>query len=102
MRKINHFINGKEYLSQSNRSGDVYNPALGEKIAEVSFANNADVEQAIMSAKTAFSSWSKTPPLTRSRILFKFKELLIRDMDKLAAQVTEEHGKVLSLSLIHI
>ena len=99
MRKINHFINGKEYLSQSNRSGDVYNPALGEKIAEVSFANNADVEQAIMSAKTAFSSWSKTPPLTRSRILFKFKELLIRDMDKLAAQVTEEHGKVLSDSI---
>ena len=28
--------------------------------------------------------------------MFKFKELLIRDMDMLAAQVTEEHGKVLS------
>jgi malonate-semialdehyde dehydrogenase (acetylating)/methylmalonate-semialdehyde dehydrogenase len=37
MKKINHFIDGKEYSSQSKRSGDVYNPALGEKIAEVSF-----------------------------------------------------------------
>ena len=81
MRKINHFINGKEYLSQSNRSGDVYNPALGEKIAEVSFANNADVEQAIMSAKTAFSSWSTTPPLTRSRILFKFKDKFLKSLN---------------------
>jgi malonate-semialdehyde dehydrogenase (acetylating)/methylmalonate-semialdehyde dehydrogenase len=99
MKKINHFIDGNEYLGQSKRSGDVYNPALGEKIAEVSFANSDDVEQAIISAKNAFSSWSKTPPLTRSRIFFKFKELLVRDMDKLAAQVTEEHGKVLSDSI---
>jgi malonate-semialdehyde dehydrogenase (acetylating)/methylmalonate-semialdehyde dehydrogenase len=99
MKKINHFIDGNEYLGQSKRSGDVYNPALGEKIAEVSFANSDDVEQAIISAKNAFSSWSKTPPLTRSRIFFKFKELLVRDMDKLAAQVTEEHGKVISDSI---
>ena len=42
MKQINHFINGKEYLGQSKRSGDVYNPALGEKIAEVSFANSDD------------------------------------------------------------
>ena len=89
MKKINHFIDGKEYTSLSKRFGDVYNPALGEKIAEVSFANSDDVEQAIISAKNVFSSWSKTPPLTRSRIFFKFKELLVRDMDKLAAQVTD-------------
>ncbi|MDC3143506.1 CoA-acylating methylmalonate-semialdehyde dehydrogenase [Pelagibacteraceae bacterium] len=99
MKKINHFIDGKEYTSLSKRFGDVYNPALGEKIAEVSFANSDDVEQAIISAKNVFSSWSKTPPLTRSRIFFKFKELLVRDMDKLAAQVTEEHGKVISDSI---
>ena len=96
MKKINHFINGVEYISKSKRFGDVFNPALGEKIAEVSFANDQDIGMAISSAKAAFNSWSKTPPLTRSRIMFKFKELLIRDMDILAAQVTEEHGKVLS------
>jgi malonate-semialdehyde dehydrogenase (acetylating)/methylmalonate-semialdehyde dehydrogenase len=96
MKKINHFINGEEYISKSNRFGDVFNPALGEKIADVSFANDKDVGVAIASAKAAFTSWSSTPPLTRSRIMFKFKELLLRDMDMLAAQVTEEHGKVLS------
>ena len=89
MKTINHFINGEEYISKAKRFGDVFNPALGEKIAEVSFANDQDVGAAIASAKAAFSSWSKTPPLTRSRIMFKFKELLIRDMDMLAAQVTE-------------
>jgi hypothetical protein len=31
MKKINHFINGAEYISKSKRFGDVFNPALGEK-----------------------------------------------------------------------
>ena len=96
MKKINHFIGGVEYISKSDRFGDVFNPAVGEKIADVSLANGDDVQTAISSAKSAFNSWSKTPVLTRSRVMFKFKELLLRDMDKLAAQVTEEHGKILS------
>jgi malonate-semialdehyde dehydrogenase (acetylating)/methylmalonate-semialdehyde dehydrogenase len=50
MRKINQFIDGKEYLSKSDRLGDIFNPAQGEKIAEVSLANKSDVDAAIESA----------------------------------------------------
>ena len=32
MKKINHFINGQEYISKSDRFGDIFNPASGEKI----------------------------------------------------------------------
>jgi malonate-semialdehyde dehydrogenase (acetylating)/methylmalonate-semialdehyde dehydrogenase len=96
MKKINHFINGKEHESKSARFGDVFNPAKGEKIGEVCFANKDDVKLAIDSAWAALPSWASTPPLTRSRILFKFKELLLRDMDKLALELTNEHGKILS------
>ena len=96
MKKINQFINGQEHQSKSSRFGDIFNPASGEKIGEVSFANKDDVKLVIESAQTAFQSWSSTPPLTRSRILFKFKELLLRDMEKLALELTTEHGKILS------
>ena len=72
MKKINHFIGGVEYISKSDRFGDVFNPAVGEKIADVSLANGDDVQTAISSAKSAFNSWSKTPVLTRSRVMFKF------------------------------
>ena len=96
MKKINQFINGQEHQSKSSRFGDIFNPASGEKIGEVSFANEDDVKLVIESAQTAFQSWSSTPPLTRSRILFKFKELLLRDMEKLALELTTEHGKILS------
>ena len=88
MRKINQFIDGKEYLSKSDRLGDIFNPAQGEKIAEVSLANKSDVDTAIESALNVKQKWASTPPLTRSRIFFKFKELILRDMDKLAHALT--------------
>ena len=84
MNIVNHFINGKEYVSKSDRFGDVYNPANGEKIREVNFANKEDVSVAISCAVKAGKEWAATPSLTRSRVLFKFKDLILRDMDKLA------------------
>ena len=96
MKKINQFIDGKEYISKSERVCDVFNPAKGEKIGETSLANSDDINLVIQSAMSAKQKWASTPPLTRSRILFKFKELIIRDLDKLAAALTEEHGKILS------
>ena len=99
MKKINHFINGKEYISKSDRFGDIFNPASGEKIGSVSFANKDDVALAIQNASDAQKKWAATPPLARSRVMFKFKELILRDMDKLALESTNEHGKILSDSV---
>tara|TARA_B100000678_G_scaffold4061_1_gene3473 strand:- start:423 stop:1916 length:1494 start_codon:yes stop_codon:yes gene_type:complete len=99
MKKINHFINGKEYISKSDRFGDIFNPASGEKIGSVSFANKDDVALAIQNASDAQKKWAATPPLARSRVMFKFKELILRDMEKLALELTNEHGKILSDSV---
>ena len=99
MKKINHFINGKEYISKSGRFGDIFNPTSGEKTGSVSFANKDDVALAIQNASEAQKTWAKTPPLARSRVMFKFKELILRDMDKLALELTNEHGKILSDSV---
>ena len=99
MKKINHFINGQEYISKSDRFGDIFNPASGEKIGAVRFASIDDVALAIQNASDAQKKWAATPPLARSRVMFKFKELILRDMDKLALELTNEHGKILSDSV---
>ena len=99
MNIVNHFINGKEYVSKSDRFGDIYNPVNGEKIREVNIANKEDVSVAISCAVKAGKEWAVTPSLTRSRVLFKFKDLILRDMDKLALELTTEHGKILSDSI---
>jgi malonate-semialdehyde dehydrogenase (acetylating) / methylmalonate-semialdehyde dehydrogenase len=88
------WINGKPAASASTRSGTVTNPATGQVIRSVPFANAADVDAAVRAAAAAFPAWRDTPPLRRARILTRFRELAEQHAKELAAIVTEEHGKV--------
>jgi len=96
MRTINHFIGGKEVAGTSGRFADVFNPATGEVQAKVALATDSEVDAAVKNAAAAFPGWAATPPLTRARIMFKFKALLEDNADKIVAAITSEHGKVLS------
>jgi malonate-semialdehyde dehydrogenase (acetylating)/methylmalonate-semialdehyde dehydrogenase len=96
MSDIHHYIEGKRAEGASGRWGDVYNPATGEKSGRVAFAGATEVDKAVRAAAAAFPVWAATPPLTRARTLFKFRELLDREAGALAQLITAEHGKVLS------
>ena len=96
MRTINHFVGGQEVAGKSGRFGDVFNPATGEVQAKVALASKAEVDAAVKVALDAFPKWSATPPLIRARVMFRFKQLIEENKEKLAAVVTSEHGKVLS------
>src|SRR5215470_4635287 len=96
MSDLHHYIDGKRADGTNGRWGDVYNPATGERSARVAFAADGEVDRAVKAAAAAFPAWAATPPLTRARILFKFRELLDREAGALAQLISEEHGKVLS------
>ena len=93
---IGHFIDGEVVSFQGERSADVFNPALGKVQSQVALATAMTVNEAVASAKAAFPGWSELSPLRRSRILFRFKELLDQHHEELARMITAEHGKVLS------
>jgi len=93
---LTHWINGKPAAGKSGRSGDVFNPATGEVAAKVPFASADETRAAIAAAAAAFPAWAATPPLVRARVMFKFKELVEKNIDALAAIITSEHGKVLA------
>jgi malonate-semialdehyde dehydrogenase (acetylating)/methylmalonate-semialdehyde dehydrogenase len=95
-KEISHYVAGHEVRGASGRFGEVYNPATGQVTGRVAFATESEVAAAVRVAHEAFASWAATPPLKRARVMFRFKELLERDMDHLAAIITSEHGKVLS------
>jgi malonate-semialdehyde dehydrogenase (acetylating)/methylmalonate-semialdehyde dehydrogenase len=95
IRKVPNWINGEIQESASDRYGDVFDPATGERCAEVVMSNEADVDAAVAAAHAAFEGWSKTPVLKRARVMFRLKELIERDHAELAALITQEHGKVL-------
>jgi malonate-semialdehyde dehydrogenase (acetylating) / methylmalonate-semialdehyde dehydrogenase len=96
MTTVNHFINGKSVAGTSGRFADVFNPATGERTARVALAEPGEVDAAVQAAAKAFPDWAATPPLSRARVLFRFRELLERHADELSAIITSEHGKVLS------
>jgi len=94
MNLIQHFINGKITSGESERVGKVFNPATGEKESEVKLGSKVDLDNAVKVAKKAFETWSLTPPIQRARIMFKFKELIEKNLDQITKLIVSEHGKV--------
>jgi len=94
--QLQHFINGHPTHDPGARAGDVFNPASGRLTARVPLASADTTRSAIAAAAAALPAWANTSPLRRARVLFKFRELLERHLDELAAIVTAEHGKVLA------
>lgn len=98
MNTVGHFING-ELVADSGRSQDVFNPATGGVSKQVALASQQTVENAITAAAAAYPAWRDTPPLKRARVMFKYKQLLEANAERIVAAITEEHGKVLNDAL---
>lgn len=92
---VPHYIDGKTQVIPSEKIQTIYNPAIGEAIGQVNFADQLLCDKTIAIAKAAWPVWAETPAIKRARILFKFRELLEKDQNELAKLVTKEHGKTL-------
>jgi malonate-semialdehyde dehydrogenase (acetylating)/methylmalonate-semialdehyde dehydrogenase len=74
----------------------VTNPATGEVIRHVPFANGADVDRAVRAAAAALPAWRAAPALRRARVLMRFRELVDANKKEIARIITREHGKTLA------
>ena len=95
MKDVGHLIGGKPHGGASGGYGDIWNPATGEKQGRVAFAGAAEVDEAVRAAKAAQPAWAETAIVRRARVMFKLKELIERNVDRLARIITDEHGKTL-------
>jgi malonate-semialdehyde dehydrogenase (acetylating)/methylmalonate-semialdehyde dehydrogenase len=96
MTQITHWINGALDTQKPQRSGEVFNPATGKVTKTVAFADAATVDRAVSAASEAFTSWRHSSLTKRTQVLFAFRELVQQNKEKIAALITDEHGKVLS------
>src|SRR5690606_33087611 len=92
--QLKHFIDGKYVAGKSSRFSPVYNPSTGEHKADVPLASEAEIGEAVESSLAAFPGWAATSPISRARVMFKFKQLVEDKIDDLAALLSSEHGKV--------
>src|SRR4051812_33012992 len=99
MKRISHWVDGAVAAGASGRTGGVWDPATGERQAEVDFADVAEVDAAVAAARAAFPGGRATSLSRRSEIMFHFREGGDANRKELAALVTAEHGKVLADAL---
>ena len=96
MTQTTHWINGALDTQKPQRSGEVFNPATGKVTKTVAFADAATVDRAVNTATEAFATWRHSSLTKRTQVLFAFRELVQQNKEKIAALITDEHGKVLS------
>lgn len=93
MRTIQNFINGQFVDADASEFTKVNNPATGEQTAQTPLTSKKQVQEAIEAAHNAFASWSQVSIMQRAQVLFAFRELIVKNLDRLALQLSSEHGK---------
>ena len=91
--EVGHLIGG-EIKYYDGLTQAVYNPSSGKVSKQIQLAKKETVEEAIDIAQTVFPEWRNTPAVKRARIMFRFKELLEKNSDRICQLIGEEHGKI--------
>ncbi len=96
LSKPRKMLIGGDWLdSVSGKTFEVFNPATGEVLANVTEGDRADIDLAVKAARKAFESgaWPDMSPSQRSRLLWKLGELIDKNLDELAELETLDNGK---------
>jgi succinate-semialdehyde dehydrogenase/glutarate-semialdehyde dehydrogenase len=89
------YINGSWVSAEDGQTFPVLNPYNDELIGEVADLGKDETETAIDAAAAAFKSWRAQSAGRRSRILRRWYELILENVDDLALILTTEQGKPL-------
>lgn len=87
-----NFING-QWVQGEAGTMNVTSPYNGKKIGEVSLPSKNQIKEALQKASLAQVEWGKTPLKERARVLFNFRNILLRDLDKISHLKSSESGK---------
>ncbi|MBT4776375.1 MAG: aldehyde dehydrogenase [Crocinitomicaceae bacterium] len=95
---LENYIDGELQPPINGRFLDNYNPSKGVVYSQIPDSDKADVQAAVVAAKSAFKSWSEKPKEERSKILVRLADLIAENLESLAAAESIDNGKPLSLA----
>ena len=93
VQEVSYYINGKWESGKAGSFHPVTNPATGEVIAEVPYADAAEVDRTVQAAQAAFLKWREVPVIERVQVLYRYKALLEKHSEDIARIMTTENGK---------
>jgi aldehyde dehydrogenase (NAD+) len=88
------WIGGEPVPAADGASFASYDPATGERIAEVARAGVADVQRAVAAARRAFDEgpWPRTSPAERAAVLRRVADRITAEADRLAVLESRDTG----------
>src|ERR1700738_3174867 len=92
------YIGGRWCEADNGTSFQVTNPATGEVLAQVPEMGAVETRRASERAKTAWPEWRLKSAKDRATLLRKWHDLMMANVDDLAAIMTAEQGKPLAES----
>ena len=91
--KAQNFINGHFVDDDTSSKLDVCSPIDGSIISSVTLSTKESLDAAVLSAKEAFSTWSKKTLKQRVQVFFKYRQLLELHAEELTELINLENGK---------
>jgi malonate-semialdehyde dehydrogenase (acetylating)/methylmalonate-semialdehyde dehydrogenase len=88
-------VDGAPRAAEVEETLAVLEPATGRTLARAPRGAEREVDLAVRSAARAFPAWRDTPVPERVQVLFRYKTILEREHEALAASVSRENGKML-------
>ena len=92
---VHNWVGGK-WIAGSLGSAEIRSPYTGALIGRLKTSSARDVAQAVASAKEAGREWARAPLKERCQVMFKFRDILHRDLEKIAQVKSSECGKTLA------
>lgn len=89
-----NWIGGEWREASGTEVHPIPNPRHGKAIAEVRFSTAADVDAAAKAAAKAAAEWRTVPIRDRAHVLYRAREIMVRDLEELAWLVSHENGKL--------
>ncbi len=90
-----NWVAGRPLVGESG-SLKIHTPYNGKLLGEVSIPSVQQMGEAIDIAHQAFLGWSQVPIKERSKVLYQFREILLRDQDAITHLKSAECGKTFS------
>lgn len=90
--QVNCLIAG-EWVKGNRGSTSVQSPYTGTPIGTFTEPDAAQIDAALRAADAAQKEWARVPAKERAKVLFDFRNLLLRDIDSIAHLKASESGK---------
>lgn len=83
------------WFQPSGAEFQIISPLTNQTIGRANETTSSDLDKIVAAAKRSQLEWGRTPIKERSQVLFRFRELLLRDIQSVSHRIASESGKTL-------